>query len=188
MSEYCRHASTMGREDCCWCQADDLRAALAESQERERRVAEVNGKLREALKAYRFMEQTCGGVNPHPVGTNKHRAFVLGRAALDADELVSKESFPTERERVLTERVGKLQEALVEIQRYCFERVSCSVDDVDDEGYHPDELDADCIGCRITNIARSALAADGAGDPDTATGCADDQLQHMIGIGRVPKL
>lgn len=45
--------------------------------------AEVQ-RLREALKAYMFCEQTNGGVNPHKPGTNRHRAFELGRQALSA--------------------------------------------------------------------------------------------------------
>ncbi len=39
---------------------------------------------RKALKAYMFCEQTKGGLNPHAEGTNKARAFDLGRAALAA--------------------------------------------------------------------------------------------------------
>ena len=39
-------------------------------------------RLREALEAYMFCEQTDAGKNPHPPGTNRHRAFELGKAAL----------------------------------------------------------------------------------------------------------
>lgn len=35
-----------------------------------------------AVKAYMFIEQTNSGRNPHPMGTNKHIAFELGRIAL----------------------------------------------------------------------------------------------------------
>ncbi len=35
-----------------------------------------------ALKAYMFLEQTNAGKNPHPVGSNRYRAFQLGRYAL----------------------------------------------------------------------------------------------------------
>jgi hypothetical protein len=38
--------------------------------------------LVEALEAFMFIEQTRGGVNPHPPGTNRHRAFALAEAAL----------------------------------------------------------------------------------------------------------
>lgn len=42
----------------------------------------IAGELAAALKAYMFVEQTRGGVNPHASGTNRHRAFELGRAAI----------------------------------------------------------------------------------------------------------
>lgn len=45
-----------------------------------------NARLREALKAYMFVEQTRGGLNPHELGTNRHRAFELGRAALAKED------------------------------------------------------------------------------------------------------
>lgn len=35
-----------------------------------------------ALETYMFLEQTNAGLNPHPVGTNRHKAFELGRAAI----------------------------------------------------------------------------------------------------------
>lgn len=38
--------------------------------------------LVDALRAYMFVEQTNGGRNPHKPGTNRHKAFELGRAAL----------------------------------------------------------------------------------------------------------
>ncbi len=41
-----------------------------------------NERLRNAVKAYRFLEQTNGGKNPHRVGTNAYRAFELGSEAL----------------------------------------------------------------------------------------------------------
>ncbi len=56
-------------------------------------LAESNGRLiaaapdlLEALKAYMFTEQTRGGLNPHKAGTNKHRAFELGREAIGKAE------------------------------------------------------------------------------------------------------
>lgn len=47
----------------------------------------IQGKLLGALKAYMFCEQTMSGRNPHPEGTNRHRAFELGREAIRAAEL-----------------------------------------------------------------------------------------------------
>jgi hypothetical protein len=46
------------------------------------RATDVITSLLEALRAYRFMEQTKGGLNPHPPGTNAHKAFDLGQAAV----------------------------------------------------------------------------------------------------------
>ncbi len=46
----------------------------------------IRESLLAALRAYMFMEQSAGGRNPHPEGTNKYRAFELGRAALRSAE------------------------------------------------------------------------------------------------------
>jgi len=59
---------------------------MAEKQPSYEEITERLQRCEEAVKAYMFTEQTKGGRNPHPIGTNKYRAFELGRAALAKPE------------------------------------------------------------------------------------------------------
>jgi len=74
-------SSVTGEADVAWL-TEQLNKLVAHKAS-GRAAGQTSGDaLREALKAYMFCEQTDGGRNPHKPGTNRHRAFELGRAAL----------------------------------------------------------------------------------------------------------
>lgn len=67
--------------------------AADQTQEIERLTTELEA-ARKALRAYMLVEQTVGGRNPHPVGTNRYVAFELGRKALGLDAAKGKGEKP----------------------------------------------------------------------------------------------